>query len=136
MTARRLALAATLIALIVAASNASAQSLLSGTSSPLLLPQQSIPWTPPPAQQLRCGPICSASEGGTTATEQGAGSTCSNAVTALNAELHQIAAAFCMNNTGFPACNVVFTYTIGCTETGGAWNVSGFATFSCRDTTC
>ncbi len=139
MKAHRLAVEVTLIALVVGAASTSAQSLLSSSSSVQQpFAQQSLlsPWTPPPIKPLACGPFCSSAFGGTTPTEQGAGSTCSNAVTALDNELRQIAGASCMAQNGTSKCNVVFTYTIGCTETGGAWNVSGYATYNCIDTTC
>ena len=141
MTVRRIAVAAAVLALstVAAVPQASAQSLLAGGQAKpqLLIPEQSIPWTPPPATPLRCGPFCDMSIHAQTPTEQGAGSTCSNAVTALNSELMQIAKANCINFYGdLGACNLAFTYTIGCTETGGAWNVSGYATYSCRDNSC
>lgn len=136
MKAVGLALAVTLIALVASAASTSAQPLLGRISVQETFVQQSLPWMPPPVKPLRCGSFCSSFYGGTTPTEQGAGSTCSNAVTALNNELIQIAAASCKAQNGTAKCNVAFAYTVGCTETGGAWNVTGYATYNCVDTTC
>src|SRR5579862_692763 len=102
------ALAVTLIALVGGAVSTSAQPLLSSCSVQQPFAQQSLLWMPPPAQPLRCGPFCSSAFGGTTPTEQGAGSTCSNAVTALDNELIQIAAAACKAQNGTSKCDVVY----------------------------
>ena len=131
-----LALVVTLIALVASETSTSAQPLLSNSSVQQPFAQQCLLWTPPPARPLRCGPFCNSAFGGTTPTEQGAGSTCSNAVTALDDQLIQIAALTCKAQNGTTKCDVVYTYTIGCTETGGVWYVSGYATFHCWDTTC
>jgi hypothetical protein len=100
---------------------------------------QSLPQTdmvPKPVQQ--CGPICFTAFHFTTPTISGSGSSCTAAQTSLNSQLTSIARGDCVNNEGFlGSCNVVIHNTTTCTMIGsGAWQIQGYATYNCKDTTC
>jgi hypothetical protein len=137
MTASRPGIVAALIVLFAFAAGAAAEPLLGGNPSPQLFAQQSSRFTPESPFAPTCGPYCATFEGGTTPTEQGSGSTCTNAQSSLTTQLRDIANSDCRNNqSGFNSCNLVITYTETCVLVGGAWQVKGYATYNCRETTC
>ena len=98
------------------------------------LPQADL--IPKPVQQ--CGPICFTTLHLTTPTISGSGSSCTAAQTSLDSQLASIAKGDCLNNLGYlGSCNVVDHNTTTCTMIGsGAWQIQGYATYSCKDTTC
>ncbi len=111
-----------------AATVPAAQAFLA-TSTPAVQPDL---FTPKPTQ-VRCGPYCDLGEGGTTPTEQGSGSSCTNAQASLTSQLTDIANSFC----GTLSCNRVLTVTIAChLASPGVYQENGYYTFGCRDTTC
>jgi hypothetical protein len=91
-----------------------------------------------PKPVLQCGPICFTALHFTSPTISGSGSSCTAAQTSLNSQLQSIARGDCINNEGFlGACNVVIHNTTTCTMIGsGAWQIQGYATYNCKDTTC
>jgi len=104
MTASRTAIAAAVIVLSACALGASAQPLLltptgsptPGQAPPELAFLQSGLFTPvvaAAARAMACGPYCDTFSGGTTATEQGAGSSCAAAQTSLTSQLQDLAGA-------------------------------------------
>jgi hypothetical protein len=100
---------------------------------------QSLPQTDLiPKPVLQCGPICITALHFTSPTISGSGSSCTAAQTSLNSQLQSIARGDCVNNEGFlGACNIVIHNTTTCTMIGsGAWQIQGYATYNCRDTTC
>ena len=148
MTASRTAIAAAVIVLSACALGASAQPLLltptgsptPGQAPPELAFLQSGLFTPvvaAAARAMACGPYCDTFSGGTTATEQGAGSSCAAAQTSLTSQLQDLARADCRTQTGFGICNFVITYTQTCHQVNPTtYQVNGYATYNCRDTTC
>ncbi len=90
-----------------------------------------------PKPTLKCGLRCF---GGThtSPTISGSGSNCTNATNSLNAQLHDIASNDCVNVRLFDGtCNIVIHYTTACTLIGsGAYQIQGYATYSCSINTC
>jgi hypothetical protein len=140
MTTSRSALAFALIAVFASAMSASAQPPLRWDPTHQLFDQQlrlSSPTTPLPPATPACGPYCDTTAGGTTPTEQGSGSSCSNAQSSLISQLQDIARADCLNQTGFGYCNFTEIITVACfQQSPGVWQTQGHATYNCRDTTC
>jgi hypothetical protein len=91
-----------------------------------------------PKPVLTCGPICFTALHLTTATISGSGPDCTSAQNSLNSQLQSIAKAHCVNDLGYlNSCNVVIHNTTTCTLIAtGTWQVQGYATYSCKDTTC
>jgi hypothetical protein len=81
----------------------------------------------------RCGAYCDLAGGGTTPTAPAAGDTCATASQDLSQQLHSFASSYCGNL----ACHVTIVTTVAChpLSTGG-YEVSGYATFGCPDSTC
>jgi len=90
-----------------------------------------------PAPVLKCGPICFAGVH-TTATISGSGSSCTAAQTSLNSQLANIATGYCVNTLGdLGTCTVVEHNTTACTLIGtGTYQIQGYETYHCRDSTC
>ncbi len=137
----RITVAAALAGMVLLACGATAQ-----TVPPMFLSNCSSASTPapagdaapsllPPVAKPLCGPVCWQWEGGTTPTEQGSGSTCSAATSSLTSQLTQIAQAACLK-VAFGECGLVETITTSCHLVSGAYQVQGYATYGCRDTTC
>lgn len=96
------------------------------------------PMSPAPVQKT-CGPVCVGNyrmpyTGSTLAADY----TCSGATTGLNNVLLASANSDCANNTGRNACNFHVVITDPCYQyTGGTlYYIGGYATYSCKDTTC
>jgi hypothetical protein len=91
-----------------------------------------------PKPVLKCGPICIGSIHFTTATISGSGPDCTSAQNSLNSQLQSIARAHCVNDEGFlGSCNVVIHNTTSCTLIApGTYQIQGYATYNCKDTTC
>jgi hypothetical protein len=101
----------------------------------------SLPQAPPsglmPAPTNQCGPYCSTFSAYTSATISGSGSDCTHAQSSLMSQIQNIAATTCRNDTGFGQCNLVIHDTTSCTLIApGTWQVQGYGTYNCRDTTC
>jgi hypothetical protein len=81
----------------------------------------------------KCGAYCDMAGGGTSPTAPAAGDTCATANTDLSQQLHAYASSYCGNL----ACHVTIVTTVAChpLSTGG-YEVSGYATFGCPDSTC
>ncbi|HLX10295.1 MAG TPA: hypothetical protein VKY89_20780 [Thermoanaerobaculia bacterium] len=103
------------------------------TSTPAVQPDLFAPKPTP----VRCGPYCDLLEGGTTPTEQGSGSSCTNAQASLTSQLLDLANSFCETNNGTRSCSQTLTVTVACHMTSpGVYQENGYYTFGCRDTTC
>jgi hypothetical protein len=91
-----------------------------------------------PKPVLKCGPICFTSLHLTTATVSGAGPDCTTAQNSLNSQLQSLAKGHCVNDLGFlGSCSVVIHNTTTCTMiAAGTWQIQGYATYSCKDTSC
>jgi hypothetical protein len=85
-----------------------------------------------------CGWFCDTTIHGTTATISGSGSSCTNAQSSLTSQLQTIAFGQCRNVWGDPNdCNLVVHITTACTLVSpGTYQVQGYATYSCKDTSC
>lgn len=81
----------------------------------------------------KCGAYCDMTDGGTLPTIPAAGDTCATASADLSQQLHSFASSSCGN----VACHVTIVTTVAChpLSTGG-YEVSGYATFGCPDSTC
>jgi hypothetical protein len=92
-----------------------------------------LPSSIAPKVTPECGAYCDMTEGGTTPTVPAAGDTCATANTDLSQQLHSFAKSTCGN----VACHVTIVTTVTChpLSTGG-YEVSGYATFGCPDSTC
>lgn len=90
-----------------------------------------------PAPVLKCGPICFSGVH-TTATISGSGSSCTAAQTSLNSQLANIATGYCVNTLGdLGTCTVVEHNTTACTLiSAGTYQIQGYETYHCRDSTC
>lgn len=90
-----------------------------------------------PKPTLKCGLRCF---GGThtSPTISGSGSSCTNATNSLNSQLTDIASNDCVNVRLFDGtCNIVIHDTTACTLIGsGAYQIKGYATYSCSINTC
>jgi hypothetical protein len=78
-----------------------------------------------------CHVYCDTSYRDTTPTATAIGSSCAIAQTNLQAQLKSYADSVCGSS-----CQLVYTTTVACQASGGGYSVSGYATFSCRDSTC
>jgi hypothetical protein len=89
-------------------------------------------------KSVTCGPFCDTSIHETTATISGSGSDCTTAQSSLTSQLQTIARGQCQNFWGdLNYCQLVVHTTTACTLIApGTWQVQGYATYSCRDTTC
>lgn len=98
------------------------------------LPQADL--MPKPA--LKCGNVCFPRITHTSPTISGSGSSCANATSVLNSQLHSIAANDCLNVQQFDGlCNLVDHYTTACTLIGsGAYQIQGYATYACSINNC
>lgn len=87
---------------------------------------------------VTCGPFCDTSIHATSATISGSGPDCTTAQSSLTSQLQSIAKADCQNFWGdFGQCQLVVHNTTACTLIApGTYQVQGYATYSCRDTTC
>jgi hypothetical protein len=90
-----------------------------------------------PKPTLKCGLRC-LSGTHTSPTISGSGSSCTNATNSLNTQLHDIASNDCVNVRFFDGtCNVLIHDTTACTLIGsGAYQIQGYATYSCSFSTC
>jgi len=138
MNANRSSIAFALIALCASAVGAAAEPLQDACRSQLFLPQQSTMPSPLRPAAVTCGPYCATFEGGTTAVEQGSGTSCANAESNLASQLQTLARNDCINNiSGMGACDLVITYTHSCfQQSPPAWAVQGYATYHCKETSC
>jgi hypothetical protein len=137
---RTLILAAT-FAGVALASSASAQTVPAMPDPALaaVFAEQSLPQADlMPKPVLKCGPICFGALHLTTPTISGSGSSCTAAQSSLNSQLQNIARGHCVNDLGFlGSCNFVVHDTTSCTLIGsGTWQIQGYATYSCKDTSC
>lgn len=91
-----------------------------------------------PKPALKCGPICITALKFTTATISGSGPDCTTAQSSLNSQLQSIARAHCVNDEGFLGqCDLVVHNTTSCTLIApGTYQIQGYATYNCKDTTC
>ncbi len=88
--------------------------------------------TPAPISKA-CGAYCDSPGCYNTAIASAIGSTCAIAQTNLQTQLKGVANAFC----GTLICQFVTTYTQACTLISpGTYQVKGFGTHGCRDSTC
>ncbi len=89
-------------------------------------------------KSVTCGPFCDTSIHETTATISGSGSDCTTAQNSLTSQLQTIARGQCQNFWGdLNYCQLVVHTTTACTLIApGTWQIQGYATYSCRDTTC
>lgn len=87
---------------------------------------------------VTCGPFCDTSIHETTATISGSGSDCTTAQSSLTSQLQTIARGQCQNFWGdLSYCQLVVHTTVACTLIApGTYQVQGYATYSCKDTTC
>ena len=87
---------------------------------------------------VTCGPFCDTSIHETTTTISGSGSDCTTAQSSLNSQLQTIAKGQCQNYWGdLSYCQLVVHNTTACTLIApGTYQIQGYATYSCRDTTC
>jgi hypothetical protein len=100
------------------------------------LPQVSLPGLMP-APTNKCGTYCSSFSAYTTTTISGSGSDCTHAQSSLMSQIQNIAGTTCRNDTGFGQCNLVITDTTSCTLIApGTWQVQGYGTYNCKDTSC
>jgi hypothetical protein len=139
---RNLVIAASCLFVIVSAASGASAQLLPAPAHAVCLasaPPASAPSVLfAPKGEVTCGQKCFASEGGTTATLDGFGSTCAETLSNLTAELDSEANTACQNFSGFRACSVVIHITVGCVPDGDPQYLieEGYATYSCIDTTC
>ncbi|MFL6259236.1 MAG: hypothetical protein ACJ76Y_05940 [Thermoanaerobaculia bacterium] len=89
-------------------------------------------------KSITCGPFCDTSIHETTAVISGSGSDCTTAQSSLTSQLQTIARGQCQNFWGdLNYCQLVVHTTTACTLIApGTWQIQGYATYSCRDTTC
>jgi hypothetical protein len=78
-----------------------------------------------------CGPFCNTSDGFTSPTSTGIGTSCTVAQSNLSTQLTSYADSVCG-----ASCRVHITTTVACHASGSGFSVSGFASFGCRDSTC
>jgi hypothetical protein len=90
-----------------------------------------------PAPTNKCGAFCDTTYHGLTTTISGSGSTCTSATSSLMSQLQNIAVADCRNYSGFGQCNLLVHDTTSCTLIApGTWQIQGYGTYNCRDTSC
>jgi hypothetical protein len=90
----------------------------------------------PAASPKTCGPVCDTSSGGSTPIEVATGTSCSDALANLTAQVTALARAECQNETGLGACQVMVG-SRPCNIVGpSSYPVHGFANYHGRDTTC
>lgn len=95
------------------------------------------PDSPPAPQPLACGWYCESIITYTTGTATGSGGSCTTAQSNLTSQLQSSANSTCLNNTGMTYCSLQVFTTSGCTEVSpGVFQVQGYATHRCRETTC
>lgn len=87
---------------------------------------------------ITCGPFCDTSIQETTTIISGSGSDCTTAQSSLTSQLQTIAKGQCQNYWGdISYCQLVVHTTTACTLIApGTYQIQGYATYSCRDTTC
>jgi hypothetical protein len=87
---------------------------------------------------ITCGPFCDTSIHETSATISGSGSDCTTAQASLTSQLQNIARGQCQNFWGdITYCQLVVHTTTACTLIApGTYQIQGYATYSCRDTSC
>jgi hypothetical protein len=87
---------------------------------------------------LKCGPFCDTSIQETSTTISGSGSDCTTAQASLTSQLQNIAKGQCQNFWGdLTYCQLVVHDTTTCTLIApGTYQIQGYATYSCKDTTC
>jgi len=87
---------------------------------------------------VTCGPFCDTSIQETTAVISGSGSDCTTAQSSLTSQLQTIARGQCQNFWGdLSYCQLVVHNTTACTLIApGTYQIQGYATYSCKDTTC
>jgi hypothetical protein len=136
---RRLALVPVLAFLFAMATSAADLPAFLSTGSPACDDRPSLDLTNPAPVQKVCGPTCEGSyrmpyTGSTLASDY----TCSGATTGLNNVLLASANTDCQNLTGRNSCAFSVTIVTPCYQfVGGTlWYVGGYATYSCKDTSC
>lgn len=91
----------------------------------------------PAPQPAACGWYCESIISYTTGTVTGSGADCTAAQVNLTSQLQAIAHNTCLNNTGMTYCNLQVFTTVACSQVSpGVWQVQGYATHRCRETTC
>jgi hypothetical protein len=87
---------------------------------------------------ITCGNYCDTSIQETSATISGSGSSCTTAQSSLTSQLQSIARGQCQNYYGdISYCMLSVNTTVACTLIApGTYQVQGYATYSCKDTTC
>jgi hypothetical protein len=89
-----------------------------------------------PKPELKCGIVC-LNFHSTTRTIGGFGADCTTAQSSLNSQLQDIAKRACVDSYAFiGSCNVAIHDTTTCALTAGTWQIQGYATFNCKDTSC
>jgi hypothetical protein len=90
-----------------------------------------------PAPVGKCGLTCFPPTY-TTATVTGTGTDCTSAQNSLNSQLQNLATSYCVNVDGdIGSCSVVIHNTTACNWVGPTtYQIQGFATHHCKDTTC
>jgi hypothetical protein len=92
-------------------------------------------FTPAASPKAACGPYCDTFSR-STPIEVGTGTSCSDALTNLKAQLTAFARAECQNLSGFGTCGIMVG-SRPCNMVGpSSYTVQGVADFYCRDTTC